>query len=227
MRLLRRAFYAAPPAQQEQQPSQERQQQAPSPSAQPPTASDSTASADASTDADADVDAADCGGGTLLVDVPLWRPEFAVLPGGQCVLHVHRPHYLHMFDELLAAPASALPTSAGGPRVFGHLYLPGGSASLGAPGSELAAGSSAPLVGVLMEVTRAARLRDGKLLVLATAVARFRVVRARRELPYSRADVELLADAEELLAREAMARDAAVEVRAVAMMCDVMCWWWQ
>lgn len=39
----------------------------------------------------------------------------------------------------------------------------------------LPAGSWAPLVGCLMEVNRAVRLMDGKLLVLATAVARIRV----------------------------------------------------
>lgn len=39
----------------------------------------------------------------------------------------------------------------------------------------LESGTHAPLVGVLMEVTRAVRLMDGKLLILATAVSRFKV----------------------------------------------------
>jgi hypothetical protein len=46
---------------------------------------------------------------------------------------------------------------------------------LGAPSHALASGSQAPLVGVLMQVTRAVRLRDGKFLLLATALGRFKV----------------------------------------------------
>lgn len=73
-----------------------------------------------------------------------------------------------MFDRLFA--------SGPGPWRFGHVYLPGGSRSLGASEWALAApGSRAPTVGVLMEVSRAVRLMDGKLLVLATAVARIKV----------------------------------------------------
>jgi len=72
-----------------------------------------------------------------------------------------------MFDGLLAGPAAGW--------VFGWLYLPGGSANLGAEGYGMAGGSQAPLVGTLMEVTRAVRLMDGKLLILATAVGRFKV----------------------------------------------------
>ena len=37
--------------------------------------------------------------------------------------------------------------SAGRPWVFGHLYLPGGSKSLGAPSHALVSGTQAPLVG--------------------------------------------------------------------------------
>lgn len=76
------------------------------------------------------------------------------------------PHYVHLFEQVFAQPR---------PWVFGHLYLPGGSKSLGAPSHALASGSKAPLVGVLMQVTRAVRLRDGKFLLLATALARFKV----------------------------------------------------
>jgi hypothetical protein len=75
-----------------------------------------------------------------------------------------------MFDRLFSSPQ---------PWVFGHLYLPGGSSNLGAEEYRLESGSQAPLVGVLMEVTRAARLMDGKLLILATATARFKVRPAR------------------------------------------------
>jgi Lon protease-like protein len=78
---------------------------------------------------------------------------------------VYRPHYLHMFDALLSRPR---------PWRFGHLYLPGGGAALGGAAAALEPGGGAPLVGVVMEVTRAVRLMDGKLLILATAAGRFK-----------------------------------------------------
>lgn len=42
----------------------------------------------------------------------------------QEVLHVHVPHYCHMFELVMAGPR---------PWRFGHVYLPGGSANLGNP----------------------------------------------------------------------------------------------
>lgn len=76
------------------------------------------------------------------------------------------PHYVHMFEGLFSRPR---------PWQFGHLYLPGGSRNLGASSFELSSGSRAPLIGTLAQVTRAVRLRDGKFLILATAVSRFKV----------------------------------------------------
>jgi hypothetical protein len=61
----------------------------------------------------------------------------------QEILHVVAPHYVHMFESIFCSKR---------PWVFGHLYLPGGSKSLGAPTHALASGSKAPLVGVLMQV---------------------------------------------------------------------------
>lgn len=83
----------------------------------------------------------------------------------QEILHVMAPHYSHMFEGVFSRPR---------PWLFGHLYLPGGSKNLGAPSYELSSGSGAPLVGTLAQVTRAVRLRDGKFLILATAVTRFK-----------------------------------------------------
>lgn len=125
-----------------------------------------------------------------LQDLPLWRAATGVVsPGSQALLHVVAPHYVHMFDRLFA--------SGPGPWRFGHVYLPGGSRSLGASEWALAApGSRAPTVGVLMEVSRAVRLMDGKLLVLATAVARIKVLECLQETPYSRARVALLHEQE-------------------------------
>jgi Lon protease-like protein len=75
-----------------------------------------------------------------------------------------------MFEVIFSRPR---------PWLFGHLMLPAGSKSLGSPSYSLASGSQAPLVGVLVQVTRAVRLRDGKFLILATAVARFKVGSSR------------------------------------------------
>ncbi|GIL50097.1 hypothetical protein Vafri_6393 [Volvox africanus] len=125
-----------------------------------------------------------------LHDIPLWRADSVVLPGQQALLHVHTPHYVHMFDGLFAS-------SPRGPWLFGHVHLPAGSRNLGAPEWALcAAGSRAPTVGVLMEVNRALRLEDGKLMVLATALCRIKVRQCMSETPYSRASVEVFHDDE-------------------------------
>jgi len=52
--------------------------------------------------------------------------------------HVHVPHYVSMFGELLDGPK---------PQRFGHIYLPGGSVNLANPAFELRPGTSAPLIG--------------------------------------------------------------------------------
>ncbi|KAK9839519.1 hypothetical protein WJX81_006943 [Elliptochloris bilobata] len=115
-----------------------------------------------------------------LEDLPLWRVQWAALPGTLQTLHVHVPHYAHMMETLLAGPQ---------PWRIGHLLLPGGSANLGSPGFELRPRTRAPLVGTLLEVVGAMRAGDGRLLLLMAGVARFRVVRERQSTPYSRADV--------------------------------------
>ncbi|EFJ53167.1 hypothetical protein VOLCADRAFT_86177, partial [Volvox carteri f. nagariensis] len=125
-----------------------------------------------------------------LQDLPLWRADSVVLPGQQALLHIHTPHYVHMFDRLFA-------TSGGPGQLFGHLHLPAGSRNLGAAEWALCApGSRAPAVGVLMEVNRAVRLQDGKLMVLATALCRIQVRQCLSETPYSRARTELFHDDE-------------------------------
>lgn len=99
-------------------------------------------------------------------NLPLWRVQFAVLPGMQQILHVHVPHYVHMFESVFNQPQ---------PWHFGAVLLPDGSANLGNPEYDLRPGTKAPLVGVLMEVSRAVRLLDGKLLLLATGICRMKV----------------------------------------------------
>jgi hypothetical protein len=102
----------------------------------------------------------------LLLDLPLWRVQWAVLPGYQEVLHVHVPHYSDMFNRLLNGQPR--------PWRFGHLYLPGGSANLGEAEYALGPGSQAPLVGTVMEVVQAVRFPDGRLLILAVGLGRFK-----------------------------------------------------
>lgn len=100
---------------------------------------------------------------------------------------MHVPHYTHMFESIMAGPR---------PWRFGHVYLPGGSASLGtlaavihstsASGQSADSGAAAndtddleacgaPSVGSLMELVSALRCRDGRLLILAYSVGRIQV----------------------------------------------------
>lgn len=93
-------------------------------------------------------------------------PQATVVACPQEVLHVMAPHYVHMFEAIFSRPR---------PWLFGHLYLPGGSRNLGRSNYELSSGSQSPLIGTLVQVTRAVRLRDGKFLIMATAITRFKV----------------------------------------------------
>jgi hypothetical protein len=79
-------------------------------------------------------DAAPSASARLLADLPLWRVQWAALPGSIEVLHVHAPHYVAMFERLLRGLR---------PHRFGHLYLPEGSKNLGSPEYALAPGSKA------------------------------------------------------------------------------------
>lgn len=139
--------------------------------------------------------------GGLLPDLPLWRPSCALLPGMQQILHIHAPHYVHMLEAIFARPqpwrfgalllpkAAANATDLGAPGAAAEAGSSSNSSgngnssnglsmsSVGGNAPPLAAdggGGDAPLVGVLLEVARAVRLRDGKLLLLATAVARIK-----------------------------------------------------
>mmetsp|Transcript_21045 Transcript_21045/g.63327 ORF Transcript_21045/g.63327 Transcript_21045/m.63327 type:complete len:679 (+) Transcript_21045:189-2225(+) len=171
-----------------------------------------------------------------LPDLPLWRVQWASLPGTQEVLHVHVPHYLHMFDQIMAGPR---------PWRFGHVYLPGGSEALGKPEAQIipsqpgqsiasdsgsalprssgpgAGRASAPTVGTIMELVAAVKSTDG-LIVLAYGVGRMQVERLTQEVPYSRGHCRQLVDAEEGAAAEALAAhvvgDAPPEADLTAVM---------
>lgn len=79
---------------------------------------------------------------------------------------MHVPHYVHMFERVLAGPK---------PFLYGHLYTPGGSESLGRPEYALHPGTQAPLVGTLMHVLAHDRLPDGRIIIIACGVGRFKV----------------------------------------------------
>lgn len=127
----------------------------------------------------------------VITDLPLWRVQWSVLPGFNQLLNVHVPHYTHMFSQLADAPSE-------GAR-FGHLLLPGGSENLGDPRYALEPRTEAPLVGVLMRVRAVVPLSEGRMQIVAHALCRFEVMRATQTLPYSRADVRLLPDSEEII----------------------------
>jgi len=138
------------------------------------------------------------------MNMPLWRVQWAVLPGFQELLHVHVPHYCDMFGRILAGPK---------PWRFGHVYLPGGSASMSDPQYALRPGTQAPLVGVVMEIENYEWMPDGRLFLQATAIGKMRVLEVTQEQPYSRANVEWLPDNEEV---ESFERDM-TEVAASVM----------
>ena len=130
--------------------------------------------------------------GDIIEDLPLWRVQWPMLPGLNEVLNVHVPHYTHMFSQLQEA------ATADAPARFGHLLLPGGSASLSDPKYALEAGTEAPMIGVLMQVLDVQKSSDGRLQVVAAGLCRFEVLRGTQTLPYSRADVRLLPDQDEV-----------------------------
>ena len=68
--------------------------------------------------------------------LPLWRVSWVELIGRSNVLIVHEARYTHMFEQIIRG---AEQQSGQKEMYFGHLRLPGGSASLGKEGYELQA----------------------------------------------------------------------------------------
>ena len=127
----------------------------------------------------------------LLADTPLCRFSWCVLPHHQMTLNIWQPQYTLMFSKLLGEP---------GPHYYAHVLLPGGADSLGQPGYELQPGSKAALTGTLMRIVYAQREADSRLAIVVQGLSRCVVVRPTQELPYSRGDVQILPDAESLIA---------------------------
>ena len=94
-----------------------------------------------------EVDSAERVGG-LLLDLPLVRYSWCILPHHQIAMSVWQPQYTLLFDKLLAQPP---------PHYYLHVLLPGGAESLGQPGYELEPGTKSSLVGTLTRVVFARR----------------------------------------------------------------------
>ena len=98
----------------------------------------------------------------LIMDMPLCRWSWVLLPGQQLTLNVWQPQYTLMFEKILASPQ---------PHYYFHVLLPGGAESLGKPEYELKPGSKAPLTGTLVKIVLAQREEDSRLsLVVQVAV---------------------------------------------------------
>eukprot|EP00632_Arachnochrysis_sp_CCMP2950_P009383 CAMPEP_0185703302 /NCGR_PEP_ID=MMETSP1164-20130828/14216_1 /TAXON_ID=1104430 /ORGANISM="Chrysoreinhardia sp, Strain CCMP2950" /LENGTH=424 /DNA_ID=CAMNT_0028370585 /DNA_START=6 /DNA_END=1280 /DNA_ORIENTATION=- len=107
-----------------------------------------------------------------IANLPLWRSTWSALPGARERYDVSLPTETHMFEHLLRCPEEA--------RFFGHLL------------------GDQQTTGTLMELLKADRLPDGRLVVVAQGVGRFTTVSENtREMPYTVADAMLRVDEEE------------------------------
>ncbi|KAL3776529.1 hypothetical protein HJC23_009726 [Cyclotella cryptica] len=145
-------------------------------------------------------------------------------PGRRNCLNVHEGQYTHMFETILSRSSTSKGVDDGsgeGPLYFGHLYLPGGSASsrsgqekyqLKTWKEELSDETRFDLsllntykgmiisavIGCLMQIVDHRRMDDGRLIILVQAVERFVVDEIIETKPYAVANVQILLDEEEL-----------------------------
>ena len=130
---------------------------------------------------------------TVLENVPLWRVQWTELPGYQNILNCHVPHYTHIFRRILSGEQ---------PWLFGHVFLPEGSANLSNPDFGLpnklqsSATSDATLVGTLMRISDYEELEDGRLVLIVQALDRFQILFATQHVPYAIATIQLEPDQE-------------------------------
>lgn len=127
----------------------------------------------------------------LLLDLPLCRYSWCLLPHHQIAMSVWQPQYTLMFSTLLAQPP---------PHYYLHVLLPGGAESLGEPGFELEPDTKSALVGTLVRIVFARRNEDQTLTLVVQGLTRGVVLRPTQYLPYSRGDVQILPDSEALRA---------------------------
>ena len=129
-------------------------------------------------------------------DMPLTRWETVLLPHQQTVLNVFQPEYVHMFETLMSQP---------GPHFYFHVHLPGGTDNLANPeyalpglGNDGNGGSAASVHGTIMQVVAARREKDARITMIVQGISRGIVLKGTRAMPYARADVFALPDAEAL-----------------------------
>ena len=171
----------------------------------------------------------------LLRDVPIARFQMVLMPSQQAAFNIFQPQLVHMFETLLATPE---------PWYYMHAILPGGAENLGTPEYALPGlgtdddepGPKATLQGVLMRVVAQKRMPDARIALVCQAQCRAVIVRGTQALPYTRCDVQLLADTEQLRAaavasrRRLRAADDAPEARVlkrallVAAVAEDECW---
>jgi len=154
----------------------------------------------------------------LLRNVPLARFQMVLLPHQQAAFNIFQPQLLHCFETLLATAP---------PWRYVHVLLPGGADNLANPayalpgladgsfvedgaeeggegkGDEGGGGAPGPLAtlsGTLMEIVWWSRLPDATLSLVCQGLSRAVVLRGTQDIPYARADVLLLPDAEQIAA---------------------------
>eukprot|EP00804_Cyclotella_cryptica_P015711 CCRYP_019512-RA/>CCRYP_019512-RA protein AED:0.26 eAED:0.26 QI:0/0/0/1/0/0/2/0/562 len=164
-----------------------------------------------------------------VLNLPLWRVGWVETPGRRNCLNVHEGQYTHMFETILSRSSTSKGVDDGsgeGPLYFGHLYLPGGSASSRSgqekyqlktwkeellsdetrfdlsllntyKGNDYVNDRSA-VIGCLMQIVDHRRMDDGRLIILVQAVERFVVDEILETKPYAVANVQILLDEEEL-----------------------------
>ena len=92
------------------------------------------------------------------------------------------------FEELVRGPE---------PWLYAHVQLPGGRDNIGNPDYDLKNETSlAPRTGTLMRVARYEKQPDNRWAVWVQGLARCRVEKALRNMPYARADVRIIPDGE-------------------------------
>ena len=92
------------------------------------------------------------------------------------------------FEELVRGPE---------PWLYAHVQLPGGRDNIGNPEYDLKNETSlAPRTGTLMRVARYEKQPDNRWAVWVQGLARCRVEKALRNMPYARADVRIIPDGE-------------------------------
>ena len=150
------------------------------------------------TEATVDVERAAARQNGLLLDLPIARFRSVLLPHQQAGFNIFQPQLVHLFESLMATPE---------PWFYMHVLLPGGVDNLGNPdyalpglGVDGAPGDKATLQGTLMQIVATKRMPDARIALISQGLHRAVVVRGTRALPYARGDVQILPDAEQLLA---------------------------